>query len=240
MDVNRLQWQPQRGMKAILVVALAAIAAIGLAPHWAAGQWPWSQALEVPGIERLQTLSETNLSLQNWEVSGSGVVPINGQDWGLSEYNRPVSDDQSDDQSHAVNRLALLLLPQSWHDRQPTVEWVDLRGAQNWQVADSTVLRFTTETGTVRARYFRARTDQQTFAVMQWYAWPGGGDFAPGRWFWVDQLSQWRSGQRNPWVAVCLLLPIRSLDDVSAYQEIAIDLGQAIQNALATAAFGSE
>lgn len=235
MDVNRLQGQPQRGIKAVLVVALAAIAAIGLAPHWAAGQWPWSRALEAPGIERLQTLTETNLPLQNWDISGSGMVPINGQDWGLSEYNRPVGDDRN-----AVSRLALLLLPQSWHDQQPTVEWVDLRGAQNWQIADTAILKFEAETGTVRARYFRARTDQQTFAVLQWYAWPDGGDFAPSRWFWVDQLSQWRSGQRNPWVAVCLLLPIRSLDDVSTYQAVAVDLGQAIQNALATIAFGRE
>ncbi|PSN17873.1 cyanoexosortase B system-associated protein [filamentous cyanobacterium CCP5] len=237
MNVPMGQWQPKPSFKAALVLTLSAIAALVLTPHWVAGQWPWSQSLQAPGLDRIQALTTDSLSLPGWAVSSTQAVSINNQTWNLSEYEQVNSDSPG---SGEINRIALLLMPQAWHDVQPTVEWIDLQGAQNWRIAHGRTLTFTAGGSQVRARYFQARTDAQTFAILQWYAWPGGGDFAPSRWFWADQLSQWQSGQRTPWVAVSLLLPIPPLADITAHRETATQLGEAIQTALLTTALTGE
>lgn len=217
----------QRWLKAVLIVGLGAIATLVLGPALGSGQWPWSQPMEAPGLDQLRSLTETSLPLPGWKVRSQEPVVINGQRWGLSEYVQETADE--------MELLGVILRPQPWHDQQPTVEWMDLRGAQNWSVADAGILRFTAAGSSVRARYFQARTDQQTYGVMQWYAWPDGGDFAPGRWFWADQHSQWRSNHRTPWVAVCLLLPISPLGDIDSHADTLVQLGKATQSALLAA-----
>jgi cyanoexosortase B-associated protein len=128
-------------------------------------------------------------------------------------------------------------------DQQPEVEWVDLRGAQSWQVSDRHTVRFTTSAselgspGSVTTRYFRGVADRNTFAVMQWYAWPQGGHFAPGKWFWADQAQQWGQQQRLPWVAVSVLFPIEPVGNIRPHTETVTAIAQAVQQGLLTSTF---
>lgn len=218
-----------------LIVMLAALVAIAAVPSYL-GQWPWSAALKVPQIDQLKALKETPLALPGWQVSSHSEVRISGTPWVLSEYQ---SEDRVDSQ---INSLALLMRPQPWHDNQPEVEWVDISGSQGWQINDLHRLKFdvsaaSNQTATVKMRYFRGLTDQETFAVMQWYAWPTGGDAAPGGWFWADQARQWGQQERLPWVAVSVLFPIEPVGNIRPYTEEAIAIGQMIQASLMDTAF---
>jgi len=67
---------------------------------------------------------------------------------------------------------------------------------------------------------------------LQWYAWTTAGSPSIGRWFWVDQFSQWRDRQRMPWVAVSLLIPIQPLGEIEPVRSLATTLGQAVQSTL--------
>ena len=89
----------------------------------------------------------------------------------------------------------------------------------------------TTASAKVEARFFRAWTQRRTVAVLQWYAWSGGGNPAPSRWFFADQLAQLRRN-RVPWVAVCLQIPIEPLGDIEASRPLAESLGKVVQTAL--------
>jgi hypothetical protein len=73
---------------------------------------------------------------------------------------------------------------------------------------------------------------RNTFAVMQWYAWPDGGHFAPGKWFWADQAQQWQQRQRLPWVAVSILLPIEPVGDIRSHTAAVTEIAQAVQQGL--------
>lgn len=227
-----------RWLKGLLVIGLAAIAALAALPHYLDGQWPWTQPLEVKQIEQLQSLKQTGIALPEWTLNQQQILKVNGHDWNFSEFVSAPGNTPS----YPVQQFGLLLRPQPWHDDQPTVEWVDLRGAQSWQISQRQRLRFQASApdGTdvsVQAQYYRAWNKQHTFAVLQWYAWPTGGSYAPGRWFWADQRSQWQSHQRMPWIAVSLLIPMEPLGQVQPYQEGAIAIGRSIQTALMTGPF---
>ena len=221
-----------RWIKRLLLAALVTLAALTVLPQTLSGQWPWSQPLEVSQIKPLQALKKTGLEVPGWSTQIHQEVNINGHPWSISEMatEQPTTDPP-------VSQMALLLRPQPWHSDQPGVEWVDLSGAQSWKTNQTSQLTFQVDgpTGrpiTVRGRYFRGWNEQQTFAVLQWYAWPQGGDDSPGRWFWADQMSQWRTHQRMPWVAVSLLIPVAPLADVAPYKPAAAALGQQVQRAL--------
>ncbi|MGF1523155.1 MAG: cyanoexosortase B system-associated protein [Leptolyngbyaceae cyanobacterium] len=222
-----LQW--------LLVAVLAVIVAIAAAPSYFSGQWPWSEPLKAPQINQIKALRSTALDLPGWQVSSQQEVRIGGNDWGLTEY-------QATDTPATTSGFALLLRPQPWHDQQPEVEWVDIRGARGWQVSDLHRVHFEVPSADgpsiqVAARYFRGIDEQRTFAVMQWYAWPTGGHPAPGRWFWADQTQQWMRRQRMPWVAVSVFLPIEPVGNIRPHTEDAIAIGQAVQASLMTVIF---
>lgn len=222
-----------RWLKGLVVIGLAAIAALTALPHYLDGQWPWSQPLEVPQIEQLQALKQTGITLPEWTQNRQQILKVNGHDWNFSEF----VPDSGVTSPNSVQQFGLLLRPQPWHSDQPTVEWVDLKGAQGWQINQRQSLRFQAPSPdgadvSVQAQYYRAWNKQHTFAVLQWYAWPTGGSYAPGRWFWADQRVQWHSHQRLPWVAVSLLIPIEPLGQVQPYRDGAIAIGRSIQTAL--------
>lgn len=220
-----------------LIVMLAALLTVAALPNYISGQWPWSSPLKAPTVEQLQALLEEPLVLPGWEEALHQQTRIGGNRWSVAEY-RPDADNTTD----KVTNFAVLLRPQPWHTNQPQVEWVDLVGNRRWQVNDLQTLRFTVvddqQTSIpITARYFRALDNQSTFAVMQWYAWSTGGHPAPGRWFWADQLRQWTSRERMPWVAVSLLIPIEPVGNIRPYSEEAMGIGQLIQTSLRQAVF---
>lgn len=220
--------------KGLLVLVLAAIASVTVLPYALSGQWPWAQPPQVAQIKQLQTLRQQGLQLPGWQLASHQSVEINRHDWSLSEYQpapgQPVAQP-------APAQVALLLRPQPDHGDQPALEWMDLAGAQNWKSDRRERVRFSTTRSTgrptvINARFLRAWNEQQTFAVMQWYAWPTGGSDVPNRWFWADQRQQWRTGERMPWIAVSLLVPIEPLGDIRPYQPLTLALAEQIQRQL--------
>lgn len=221
----------RRLVQILVVVFLTALLAIAALPDYFSGTWPWSAPLQVPQIEQLRQLKDQPLPLSDWETLNHTVINLSGEDWSLTEYipTQPTDPD--------VPGLALLLRPQTWHTNQPEVEWVDIAGSQTWRMEHRRILRFSVPSSggdniTVTAQYFRARNEQSTFAVMQWYGWPEGGHPSPGRWFWLDQRQQWQHRARQPWVAVSLMMPIEPVGDVLPYQPLMLQLGQQVQQAL--------
>jgi cyanoexosortase B-associated protein len=208
----------QLGLVALMMVMLVAV----MAPGYLKGQWPWVVAPQLTSTDlaALHTLRDEGLEIPNWQRQQHQVVTLNRQDWSVNEYTTL-------DAATPSQQMVLLLHPQPWHSNQPQVEWVDLAGVQNWRIERRKSLALGSESAPlpVRANLLQVRNDQQTFAVLQWYAWPGGGHPAPRRWFWVNQRSQLATHTLTPWVAVTVLAPIPPLADLSTYQPWMAELG---------------
>ncbi|NET52339.1 MAG: cyanoexosortase B system-associated protein [Merismopedia sp. SIO2A8] len=150
--------------------------------------------------------------------------------------------------------VLLLLRPQMSAQDEPLVEWIDLdrfyqslfqdqsrtdeasRGSiQQWNTDQHRMIHFSAPTSgtSVTAHYFRGWNRSHTYAVVQWYGWPTGGNPNIASWFWVDQWSQWRDRQRMPWVAVSLLIPLEPMEDIDVEQPFVEAIAQMIQTALA-------
>jgi cyanoexosortase B-associated protein len=224
--------KPTSGVHWVLIAALAGLVAIAALPNYLSGQWPWSNDLQVPQLAELRELRKTPISVPGWELQHQQEVSIGGNPWGLAEYRLPGHADAAID-----GNFILLVRPQTSHDKQPEVEWVDLQGSQGWQIDDRHTVRLTVDNASgqpipVTARYFRGIGDNRTFAIMQWYAWPTGGHFAPGKWFWADQGRQWRHGERMPWIAVSVLLPIEPVGDIRPHTDAMVAIAQAVHQSL--------
>jgi cyanoexosortase B-associated protein len=115
---------------------------------------------------------------------------------------------------------------------------MDLSGTRNWTEDNERQLTFSvpaadaTKPIPVSARFLRTWTNEQTYAVLQWYAWKDGGGSAPSQWFWSEQLSELRDRQHMPWVAVSILMPIQPLGEIETVQPQLTLLGQVIQSKL--------
>lgn len=219
--------------------------------------------LSLPGWQTLEQ-SPVEISGHGWSVQA--IVPDSVP--GSATDGEPPGDIATDESppdgiNITPNTPAILLLrPQTWHRDMPQVEWMDLNGVQNWTVDQRTALTFTVtpawanspngsdtdEARTdhshtpihVRTRFFRGWSRQQTYAVMQWYAWPTGGSPAASRWFWADQKTQLSDRHRNPWVAVSLLVPIKPLGDRQTAEDTAQALAQTIHMTLIRDVFSPE
>jgi cyanoexosortase B-associated protein len=239
----------------IALLLLVALVVIGAAPSYLAGQWPWAKPPQVTTLKQLRNLRQQGLVLPGWKALNHQVVQIGGHKWLYQEIQR-------DPQTTVV----LLLRPQNDHTDQPEVEWTDVNWyqqqlTQQWTTDSYRHQQFTitsvalnplTETtlpaqqtasaqaiAKVEAQFFRGWNQQQTYAILQWYAWPGGGHPAPSHWFWVDRSAQLSSAfgqsrglRRVPWVAVSILVPIEPLGDIEAAWPTAQSLGQTVQAAL--------
>ncbi|MGK7877659.1 MAG: cyanoexosortase B system-associated protein [Xenococcaceae cyanobacterium] len=213
-----------------LVLLLILLIGIGGVPGYWTGNLPWSDLPRVTNINQIRSLRQTGLTLPGWKTLDQKEVKIGGHKWSKQKI-----------QKDAQKPVTLLLLPQNYYRDQPQVEWMDINGSQQWKTDSYSKLDFTFEEETasveVKARFFRA-WKQQTFAVVQWYAWPGGGHYAPAQWFWSDQLAQLRR-RRVPWVAVCLKIPIEPLGDLEAAWPLAKSLAKTVQATLNKDPFSS-
>ncbi|MFH7245374.1 MAG: cyanoexosortase B system-associated protein [Spirulina sp.] len=208
----------QLGLGALLMMLVAMV----MVPGYLGGQWPWVVAPQLTSgdLAALHTLRDEGLEMPNWQHQQHQVVALNRQDWSVNEYTAL-------DAAAPAQQMVVLLHPQPWHSNQPQVEWVDLAGMQNWRIErrKSLALGSDADPLPVRANLLQVRNDQQTFAVLQWYAWPGGGHPAPSHWFWVNQRSQLATHTLTPWVAVTVLVPIPPLADLGTYQSWMAELG---------------
>jgi cyanoexosortase B-associated protein len=208
---------------------------VGAVPGYLSGRWQWKQPPPIATIKDLKAIRNRGITLPGWQTTDQGEQVVGQHKWSLQILKQESSQKQA----------LLLLLPQNSSKSQPEVEWTDvsswgkLRWGK-WDIAQSRSAEFAINQSNnsqdnskihVEAQFFRASTEQQTFAVLQWYALPKGGYTSPVRWFLVDQLAQLRKS-RAPWVAVSILIPMEPLGDVETTWPLAKSLGEAVQSTL--------
>lgn len=208
----------------ILILVLILLVGIGTFPGYLKGKWSWREIPQVQNLNQIRNLRETGLVIPGWQTIKEGKTRMGGKKWWAQilkkEGQKPVK---------------LLLLPQHDAKAHPEVEWMDINGEEKWQTDGYEKLKFTYEKEgkslEVEARFFRAWTERRTFAVLQWYAVPDGAYTAPAQWFWADQKAQ-LDGDRVPWVAVSLHIPIEPLGEKSTARPLAESLGKIVQSNL--------
>jgi cyanoexosortase B-associated protein len=212
--------------KLVLALLLLALVGLGAMPGYLSGQWRWTAPPKLTALADLKTIRKTGLTLPDWPTLEQATVQIGEHQWSRQSI-------KGRDNTPAT----LLLFTQNGPKDQPQVEWLDINGTQNWKTDSYQDLGFkiANPPTQVTARWFRGWTKKQTYTVLQWYAWPTGGNHAPYHWFIADRLAQWHN-QRMPWVAVSILLPIEPLDDITKYRSQVEALAQTVQTALLASA----
>ncbi|WP_013323791.1 cyanoexosortase B system-associated protein [Gloeothece verrucosa] len=207
-----------------LILLLIGVIVIGAIPGYLSGKWSWTDIPKVANIEPLKNIRQEGLSVPGWKTLTQKTILIGGNQWS----QQLMAQDQE-------NPVTVLLMPQSYYKNKPEVEWNDLNALEHWKRDSDSSLKFEVKNASgnksqITARFFRA-WKKTTVAVVQWYAWPGGGNYSPSSWFWADQWSQLHQ-QRLPWVAVCFSIPIDPLSNMKANQQTAISIAQTLQAAL--------
>jgi cyanoexosortase B-associated protein len=219
----------------VVLLSLVLLLCVGGVPGYLTGQWQWKQPPPVTSLKELRQIRKTGLTLPGWQTVEQAQQQVGERNWSLQLIKKDGSQ----------NQAILLLLPQNGSKDQPEVEWSEINGWGKsrwgkWDIAQYRPAEFTVKqppgskinTNTkVEARYFRASTQQDTFAVLQWYALPNGGNPSPVHWFLADQWAQWGK-HRIPWVGVSILIPIEPLGQVEAAWSLAQSLGETVQVAL--------
>ncbi|MBF2018641.1 MAG: cyanoexosortase B system-associated protein [Hydrococcus sp. C42_A2020_068] len=199
-----------------LVLLLIAIAAIGTIPGYLGGQWSWVDLPKVTQIERLKNLRDNGLTLPGWKTIEQQQVLIGGNQWSYQKLER-----------EGKNSVELWLMPQDYYKNHPQVEWTDLNGFERWQTDSHKTLNLTDR---VSASFFRA-WNRKTYAVVQWYAWAGGGNVSSLQWFLADQWAQLHR-RRAAWVAASLKIQIDPLSSVESTEAFAQSLAQTVRTTL--------
>ena len=212
-----------------LLILLGLLLIIGAFPGYFQGKWQWQEPPPVSQLKELKSLRQTGLTIPGWQTVEQTEKIIDKQKWSLQLVKQ---------QGEKIQAI-IMLLPQNGPRNQPQVEWTTINGFWDWDIAQYRLAELSikptsslnSQKNQLTARFFRASTDRQTFAVLQWYAWQDGGHPSPFRWFVVDQKSQWQS-QRTAWVAVSIILPMEPLGQVEKYWHEVQTLGQQVQTAL--------
>ena len=231
-------------VKLIVVAVLALFVAVSAIPRYVSG-WPWATPpkLEQATRSALQGIRDQGISMPGWATEDQDKTKFGGHTWSIQQLSATASANRA----QAASSVFLLLRPQTYEADQPEVEWLDIKGSQHWQTDSYQTVPFevpmegSEETSIrVNSDFFRAWNEGQTYAVLQWYAWPTGGSASVASWFWADQKRQWQHYQRMPWVAVSLWLPIAPLSDIRPQQAIAAALGKDIHQVLIKTVFEQE
>lgn len=205
-----------------LILLLSTLIIVGAAPGYIrGGNWSWLNVPPTANIQQIKGILSTGLVLDNWQIVDRQQIRIGGHRW-VGQIIK-----QEDSQP-----IMLLLKPQTYYLNKPEVEWMDINGLERWKTDSHSQIQFTVSQGQnslpTTARFFRAWNQRQTFAVVQWYAFPQGGHYAVSSWFWRDLMAQLR-GNRISWVAVSLRIPINPLEELEVAQPFAKSLAQQVQ-----------
>lgn len=220
---------------------------ISALPLYTAG-WPWTSPPKLPATTRtaLQAIPTQGIEIPDWITDDQIETRIGGRKWSIQQLSAKASHpDAGSSENLDDTPIFLLLRPQIYEADQPEVEWMDIKGSQQWSIDSRQPVSFdlpinhpeNSQTVRIKADFFRAWNEGQTYAVLQWYAWATGGSASPAQWFWADQTTQWRNYQRMPWVAVSLWLPIDPFGDIVSRKPLAESLGQTLQQALLQSVF---
>ncbi|WP_333379010.1 cyanoexosortase B system-associated protein [Microcoleus sp. B4-D4] len=232
ISTQKLLQRYQLSKIVVLVFLLVLVGAVAI-PGYATGKWPWTNPPILANLKQLKSLRQNGMTLPGWKATSvEKNVVIGGHRWLVQEIK-----------NHQTIAI-LLLLPQNDPKNQPQVEWLDIDGFHRWQTDSHRTLRFKVKLATtpdkppstIEARFFRSWTPQQTFAVVQWYAWPNGGSPATSRWFWEDSIAR-LSNRRASWVAVSIILPIEAQSEIKIVEPLLESLSQTVQAQLMAETF---
>ncbi|GAX37446.1 cyanoexosortase B system-associated protein [Nodularia sp. NIES-3585] len=240
--MNRLsKFFPKKQLAHVAVIILLfLLLVIKGFPGYVTGRWQWKEPPSVPNLTALKEIRKTGITLPDWQTVEQAEQLVGTSRWSLQVLK----------QEDTENQAILLLHPQNGPREQPEVEWTDINSWgkirwQRWDIAQYRSAEFTvnrpTKSGSnsqvkVEARFFRVSTQQETFAVLQWYATPNGGHPSPWRWFLADQLAQWQKN-RIPWVSVSIMIPMEPLGQVETTWALAQSIGETVQATLMASSF---
>ncbi len=211
----------------LIMLSLTLMIVMAAVPGYWGKSWSWQEAPKVSAYQRLLKMRSTGLSIADWPTTLQKEIRLDNVKWSIQVVQ------QNEDLP-----VVVMLLPQGVEREKPHVmwsrpyvEWTGIDGIERWKHDRIKTLTFETASNhRVKARFFKA-WNQQTFAVIQWYAWPGGGGTHSFDWFWRDQLAQ-LSGQRVPWVAVNIKIPTDPLSDLEEQKALAQSIAPKVQTAL--------
>ena len=149
----------------------------------------------------MKKVPETKFNFAGWTTVTQKKMSVHDYPWSFQLIEKPGED-----------TILVALKAQKYFKDRPEVEWSDLEGLEQWKSDYLTTLKFPSTikpNNLITARWFQAWNDT-TYAVVQWYAWPGGGSPKSSRWFLADQKAQLR-GERVGWVAVSIKIPMEAL-----------------------------
>lgn len=206
----------------VLLAFMLILFLVGAVPGYFQGGWSWSDMPELKSLSKLQNIRQNGLTVPGWETVNHDIIRVGGKNWSLQTLKQDNTE------------VLLLLFPQNYYRDQPQVEWMDIQGLQRLKTDSYRSLTLTLDSPqpfTINAQFFRGWNPRQTYAFLQWYAWPEGGSPAPSKWFLADRQAQ-LTGNRAPWVAVSVLIPIEPLGKIEAVEALAQSLGEDIQRGL--------
>lgn len=192
----------------------------GILPNLISGQWSWMDQPRIGNIQKMQALRKSGIDLPNLTTIDQRQAQIGEGEWSVQMVESPDG-----------KRITVLLKPQVYYKDQPEVEWSDINSIGRWNTGETTGLTIPTQSGgKATARFYRA-WKQNTFAVVQWYAWLGGGHYDPSVWYWLDQWAQLKR-QRVPWIAVSLHIPLEPTKELQTLTPFALNLAGEVQSNL--------
>ncbi len=218
--INWLGYSTRQIITRAIVIGFLLIAIIlgALPGYLEGGNWQWSDLPKIVNVNKMINLQASGIELDSWQTKQQLQVRIGGNKWSVQSIQKEKS-----------KPILLLLLPQVYYLDKPYVEWLDINGLERWETDSYQNLKIQLDSGNVvKARFFRAWNHKQTFAVVQWYAFPNSGHYSPSMWFWGDQFAQLRD-RRLPWIGVCLRIPIKPLGEKEQAKTLAKSLVREIQ-----------
>jgi cyanoexosortase B-associated protein len=207
----------------IVILCLLGLAIIFVAiPSYFTQKWSWSDLPSVPEIAQMRKVPETELTFSGWTTITQKKMEIGDYPWSFQVVEKPGQDP-----------IVIGIKAQKYYKDHPQVEWVDIEGLEKWKTDSHQTLKFPSTINpknSVSANWFQA-WNNNTYGVLQWYAWPGGGNYAPSQWFWADQKAQIH-GKRVPWAVVSIKIPMEPLGELKDIESVAKSLAQEVQKTL--------
>ncbi|MDY7022625.1 MAG: cyanoexosortase B system-associated protein [Cyanobacteriota bacterium] len=252
---------PPQIAKASALVLLMVLLIVAAIPGYFTGKWSWADQPPLQTLAQLQQIREQGIEIAGWKTLEQKQLQIRGQEWLVQTI------EQNDQTAIVLMRVQKFYKdrPQvEWMDLNSFQQWktdssrrIRLTTEPSKNLASPTP--FTTHffrswtqsinpllsilwrdcTSTEVCQLYQKQRLKQTYAVMQWYAWPDNGSPSPSQWFIADRFAQ-LSQQRAPWVAVNVLIPIEPLGDIQKVEDVSSSLSQTIQAKLMTEAFISK
>ena len=213
-----------RIVQIVLLIFLSILLAAGTVPGYLAGKWQWQNPPAVKVLGELKQVRKQGIEIPGWRTTEQKSMVLGEHPWSIQAI-------ESETKTPPKDTATVFLFTQNGPRDQPQVEWSELDGVQRWKRDSESQQNFTVSQVPVTARLFRAWNSKRTYAVMQWYAWSTGGHPEPSHWFFADRLAQFQ-GRRQPWIAVCILLPMGPLDDLNKYRDKITALAKQIESRL--------